>query len=224
VTWPTNPGDGATEAKIMLMIDESDSRTLKNIYEATDFSSPELIPWVRVGNLYLSITETGNLAWPPVIVHLYGKGHRNFRVFSGRHGTPSGGFALDSKIPQNVVDHSHFNQDKDVALYLRTGRREGLMKNPEIPSKNFASEPINITVENYGAGSRDELKEAAKTYLDKGDTVIFAWCFSITSMYLYNTDKNALQIASMQTNFNKAVKTVVKEKYEWSKRSVNQVY
>lgn len=203
---------------------EAKEHTLQEIYDSADFSSNNRIPWVRVGNLYLSVTETGNLSWPPVVTHLAPLGHVNFHVFSGRHGSPGGGFGLDSKVPQGVVDPKHFGQDKDVAHYLRTGEKRGYCKD-FWPDATLGERQVNLSVEDFGQGStRDKVKAAAKALLDKGDTVIFAWCFSIGAMHLYNTEKPDLERASYLTIFGKIVETVIKEKYDWVKRFINQRY
>ena len=209
----------------MNMVSETDKRKLLDIYNATDFSANDKIPWVRVGNLYMSLTETGNLSWPPVVLYLHGKGHRNFRILSGRHGSPGGGFGLDSQIGAKVVDPNHYKEDKNVATYLTTGRKEGLVKN-DWPSGNLVGKAATLTVEDFGSGSdRDQLKKAAKVYLDKGDTVIFAWCFSFLAMYLYNTEKAELEQKSAQAHLGKSVEQVVKEKYDdWVKRFINLAY
>jgi hypothetical protein len=210
----------------MIEEDSEDARThtLRDLHDGANQSNPALLPWIRVGNLYLSITETGNLSWPPVVAHLAGLGHVNFHVFSGRHGSPAGGFGLDSKVPQAVVDTTHLGQDKDVAHYMLTGEKRGYCKN-DWPDTHLRGRQVNLTVENFGEGStRDSVKAAAKKLLDKGDTVIFAWCYSIGAMYLYNVEKLELENTSYETLFRKTPAAVIKEKYDWVKRFINQRY
>ncbi|WP_291298022.1 hypothetical protein [Elioraea sp.] len=204
--------------------EEAKTQTLEYLEAHADKAHTAQLPWIRVGNLYLSVTETGNLSWPPIIGHLAPLGHVNFHVFSGRHGSQAGGFALDSKVPQTVIDVTHFGQDQDVAHYILTGEKRGMCKY-DWPNERLRDGHATLTVENFGEGStRDKVKAAAKKYLDKGDTVIFAWCYSIGAMHLYNPDKPALETASIKTLFGKTPETVIKEKYDWVKRFINQRY
>jgi len=205
------------------MINEDNQSTLLEIHDSTDYSDNNNVPWLRVGNLYLSFTTTGNLSWPPVLMHLHGKGHRIFRVFSGRHGSAGGGFGLDGTVSKGTTELSHFIEDKNTSLYLRTGRKEGLMKE-ENPGRNFIGKDITLTVEDFGTATRDKVKFAATAYLNRGETVIFAWCYSIASMYLYNAEKQDLETGSMQRIYSKTVEAVVRDKYRWVKRFINQAY
>ncbi len=52
---------------------------------------------------------------------------------------------MDGLISKKVADPAHFAEDKNVVQYLRTGTKEGLLKN-DAPAKNFAGQAINITV------------------------------------------------------------------------------
>ncbi|WP_144186286.1 hypothetical protein [Elioraea rosea] len=204
--------------------EEARTQTLRALHDSAEISQPETVPWIRVGNLYLSVTATGNLSWPPVVGHLEPLGHTTFHVFSGRHGSAAGGFGLDSKVPQGVIDATHFGQDQDVAHYMRTGEKRGYCRN-DWPNTRLHQQNTKLTIENFGEGStRDKVKAAAKAYLDKGDTVIFAWCYSIGAMHLYNTEKLELENTSYETLFRKTPATVIKEKYDWVKRFINQRY
>lgn len=173
--------------------------------------------WVQVGNLYLSLTMTGNNSWPPIVLKKFAEGHRNFRILSGRHGVQAGGFQLDKHIAKRDADPSHFTQDKDFANFLKTGETGG-RSDVEWPVSNLSGENVTITVEDFGKGSRDSLKSTAKAYLDRGDTVIFAWCFSVTAMYLYSPDGGKLEIANATTVSSKSIKSVVASKFDWVKR------
>ncbi len=81
-------------------------------------------PWVKIGELYVTTTMTGETTWRPLIKDiLYKQGQTRFTLFSGRHGdvpncidkvtratltTPE---LKDEKKWETFYDESHYLQD-----------------------------------------------------------------------------------------------------------------
>lgn len=120
-------------------------------------------PWVKIGNVYVSISVTGDNSWLPVARLLYDtEGKRKFTVFTGRHGDYLNPYREGEC---QVFDSTHFTQDKDrakeVAEYL-----------PE----------IKIKVLDTSGHPRDQskwLKDETLKELKAGSIVIYAWCYSL---------------------------------------------
>ncbi|MDC3953164.1 hypothetical protein [Polyangium jinanense] len=75
-------------------------------------------PWVKVGNLYMSVTQTSDSSWPTLVRHLQSQGQTKFTVFSGRHGTQAGQAVSESKgilSSKYVLDKAFYQNDVRAA-------------------------------------------------------------------------------------------------------------
>ncbi len=130
--------------------------------------SSEDCPWVKIGNLYVSVTITGESSWLPLISLLHEEGKRKFTVFSGRHGD----------IP-NIVDQSN---DKTILVF-----DEGHMDEDNAVKTNALKEFPDISIEIVDSGAQQIdhaawLAKETKTHLDADSVVIYAWCYSLFTM------------------------------------------
>jgi hypothetical protein len=124
-------------------------------------------PWVEIGNLYVSVTITGDTSWLPLISRLCTAGGRKkFIVFTGRHGgVPN---PVDRIGRSLVFDFEHFEQDEKI-------KSQALSK--------FSD--ISIELIDTGEHQLDQVKwlrdETAK-HIARGASVIYSWCYGIFTM------------------------------------------
>ena len=179
------------------------------IYAATDLGDPQNCPWIKVGNLYLSVTTTGNESWPSVIDYAQKMGANKFSILTGRHGDQFGQ-QVDLKSGEfspGVAEKNHFKED-------------------EIQAKKLADKGCDIEVIDVGNppyNSVSRLKQLAQSKLGER-SVIFAWCFSIYSMKEYpSTDPlmphQELPVMVLKSKMRHAwetsVSALVTEGFEW---------
>ena len=169
-------------------------------------------PWVKVGKLYLSVTQTGKTSWPTLVKHL---NHPDgYAVFSGRHGTQAGQ-AVDSITGQfnekYVLEKQFYLDDLKMA-------------------RTFGSK---VDVIDAGAlGTTERLKSATLGKISEGKVVIYAWCHSMFSMMDHNDDMyddvyNVKKRSGHFRNYvvesraivlgNRSVRALSTEWYSWSR-------
>ena len=127
------------------------------------------VPWVAQGDLYLSLFETGENSWKPIVTQLAnGKSKRLFTVMTGRHGSniqltkPDGQFT-------GVKDDEHRVQD--------------LRKKAEIMSSlPQGSDILILDVSDQDFNTQRRLRGEIRQHIQAGRVVILAWCFSIYAM------------------------------------------
>ena len=177
-----------------------------SICEGTDFSSELNCPWVQIGKLFVSVTTTGNKSWGPIVTAEYAKGARKFAVLSGRHGDQYGQVVdiVSGAFGEGVADQSHFTQD-----LAEVGGLNGRLQGIEINVVNAGVAPYNKVT---------ALRTLASSQLGSGQTVIFAWCFSIFSMLEHpeGVPDKALQ-SYMLKACNTTVAALVQENYAWAR-------
>ena len=83
------------------------------IYNANNYASERNCPWVQIGNLFVSLTFTGNKSWKPVVEHEHEMGYREFTILSGRHGDQYGQLVQFStgEFGPGVAEPTHYTQD-----------------------------------------------------------------------------------------------------------------
>jgi hypothetical protein len=128
-------------------------------------------PWVRIGNLYASVTFTGNESWMPLVKTLYGFGQKEFVIMTGRHGDQMG---------QQVDPHNKFEprNPKDEAINP-TGDEQSAK------SLRGALRDVQIEVMDVGNGGYDNvglLRAAIGKHLSQNKVVILSWCYSLYAM------------------------------------------
>ncbi|NOH78861.1 hypothetical protein F0231_03790 [Vibrio sp. RE86] len=196
------------------VVPRNDQRSPLKLMEDHILSSPDdpwtTCPWVKVGDLYLSVTQTGNSSWPTLVKHLNHGG--GYVVFSGRHGTQAGQ-AVDASTGQ-------FNQKyvMERQFYLDDVKA----------AKQFGSKVEVLDVANFN--TTEKLKTATIGKTGQGKVVIYAWCHSMFSMMDHNEDmygdtynvnkggtqRNFVVESRALTLVNQSVKTLSSEWYSWS--------
>jgi len=130
-------------------------------------------PWVQIGNLYVSITFTGNESWESIAADLYKKGQRKFAVLSGRHGDQMG----------QLVDSNHKFVPRGSSAADTAIDPAGDQKIADSLGRSLKD--IEIKVEDVGSGKHNTvgaLQSAIKVFLGEGRVVILAWCYSLYAM------------------------------------------
>jgi hypothetical protein len=168
-------------------------------------------PWVKLGNLYMSLTVTGDDSWKALIDKLYGEGIRNFIVFTGRHGQMSGTIVEDlvlKTLGHAVPDETHLIQDK-----AKKSRIEAeYAKNPR--------GAIHITLCNVGTTpdtTMTRTKQLAQQCLSAGESVvILAWCYSLLSFYTTTAQADKATRYSDIVCYNLPISDIVSSKLGWA--------
>ncbi|REL27688.1 hypothetical protein DXX93_14735 [Thalassotalea euphylliae] len=162
----------------------------------------EDVPWVKVGNLYMSICITGENSWVPLAKDL--SAGSKVVVFTGRHGEATGNPTnqFGRIVDKLVYDIEHLKQDRKIVDGLKSqGHNVELLDLYEANDKR----------------TTERLRELIRDKLDRGNVVILAWCFSLFAMDQFKSEiaktTTAQRIAN--TNFDKTVKSIVFDRYSW---------
>ncbi len=126
---------------------------------------PGPVPWVQHGNVFLSLFETGEDSWPPVVRQVAGGKASLFTILTGRHGsnmqlTTAGGQFTQVKDPDHLVQ----DQIKVAGLSRQLPDGSDLML-------------LDVTDEDFNTKRR--LRSIVRQLVDANRYVILAWCFSI---------------------------------------------
>jgi len=171
-----------------------------NAVEGTPrFRNPPDCPWVKVNNLYLSLTQTGRSSWPPLVKQLKPDG-RAVTVLSGRHGTQIGQ-AVNNRngvMHNNLFERALYTQDLE-----------------EKNSNGFNHvEVIDVGLEQYQ--TTKGLRTLATEKLTSGRTVIFAWCHSLYAMTEYDGDApQPVLLSHLDVSVNQSIASIVELGYKW---------
>lgn len=147
-------------------------------------------------------SSSADKSWGPIVTTEYAKGARNFAVLSGRHGDQYGQVVdvVSGAFGAEVRDQTHFTQDVAEVSGL-SGRLQGVQINV-----------VNVGVAPYNKVTA--LRTLAASQLDAGQTVIFAWCFSIFSVLEHPEGVPAKALQSyMLKACNTTVAALVTENY-----------
>ncbi|MEO7084478.1 MAG: hypothetical protein ABI442_01995 [Gemmatimonadaceae bacterium] len=175
-------------------------------------------PWVKIGNLYTTITTGNDAGWRLLIenhIQPNDKLPRAISVFTGRHGHPEGSIVQSDNQDlfwDGVPDANHYLQDilqKVVADGHFSGRAES--EKPEIKLWDVGT---------TAGANMTKTQQLATERLRKGEVVIFAWCWSFLSFYKV-TDKQSASLKKWDKDlaFNKPIKAIVDDKYGWTRVS-----
>jgi hypothetical protein len=170
-------------------------------------------PWVKIGNLYVSVSITGKESWSPLVDQLVHQGYTKFALFSGRHGDYFN-YVDSTGEMQNVFETDLFAQDNQKAA-------EAVAQFPSI--KEFKV----IDTGQQKTGQTGWLQRMTWCYL-RGEAgtggrgpraVIYAWCQGIYTMVEVPTSAQGPAAQSfgrlIQT---KSVSQLVKEYWSWVPR------
>lgn len=167
-------------------------------------------PWLKVGNLYLSVTYTGNESWRPLYKYLEKQGVTRFTIMGGRHGQHEG-----DEVGKVNGDDSLYRQDVEQAGTLLGIANKNIIKKNTIMLKNRNT---SVNVLNVGTAEycfKGALEKAALSGLKDGP-VIFAWCYSIYSQHFYQSALKKKEIVELaRANIKKSVKTIVQTTFAW---------
>lgn len=178
-------------------------------------------PWVKIGNLYTTVTTGNDAGWRLLIQnHLQPNDRvpRDISVFTGRHGHPEGSIVQETNQDlfwDGVPDANHYLQD-----ILQKVVAEGVFSaKPDKDKPRIKLWDVGTTA----GANMTKTQQLAAERLHKGEIVIFAWCWSFLSFYKV-TDKQAATIKKWDKDlaFNKSIKTIVEEKYGWTRISATK--
>jgi hypothetical protein len=169
-------------------------------------------PWIQIGNLYATVTDTGEGSWQWLVTLLQDKAPTPLvvNIFSGRHGNHEGTVIDD--IRRHTLhraytqDPAHIPQDKLSVAKMRS---------------ELARSRTTIKLWDVGCtpGSTvNKTKRLAWECLDNGETVIFAWCYSLLSFY-YADEKTVGTATYKIEHYNMPIKSIVGEKFAWAEVS-----
>lgn len=132
---------------------------------------PGPVPWVQVGNLFLSCFETGETSWQPIVEQLAKDKikRKRFTICTGRHGSYV--VKANSQTGQftGIKDNTHLIEDlKGVA---------GVRK--KVPG-SLDMMVIDVTGRDFNSIPR--LQSFLMQNISAGRTIILAWCYSIFAM------------------------------------------
>lgn len=131
-------------------------------------------PWVVLGDVYASVTFTGDGSWQEIVKDLHSKGQEGFTVLAGRHGDQLGQ-QVDLKTGKFKT-----RDPKDAAIDPADDQKIATALNG-----NKALKGINIKVIDAGGGNHDsveKVKREIKSQLDANRIVVLAWCYSLYAM------------------------------------------
>lgn len=204
----------AVTVKPLYLASECSSITPAQIDYCYGQGSVDWCPWVRIGNLYTTVTTGNDVGWRLLLRdHLQADPHspRDINVFTGRHGNPEGTLTADDHeiFSDRVADADHLLQDilqKSVA----DGHYRALA---------YSKKPrIKLWDVGTTAGSTmTKTQQLASECLRKNEVVIFAWCWSLLSFYK-TSEREAAGFSKWDQNqpYNKPIADIVKERYGWA--------
>ncbi|OAI14116.1 hypothetical protein A1507_15670 [Methylomonas koyamae] len=166
-------------------------------------------PWVQVGQLYLSVTITGENSWLPLVALLRSQGHKNFKVFSGRHGDIPN--IVDRKgMTLNVFAKEHIDEDNRV-------RAKAL--------KEFTDITVDIIDTQQSKTDQAKwLQEETQKHLKSNIPVIYAWCYSLFTMCEFSMPavgdslklyEKVEYVNAQNTELNKTIAELVLTYFPW---------
>ena len=159
-------------------------------------------PWVKVGNLYLSVTFTGDTSWKSIAEANAGK---RIIVLTGRHGEQAGA-AVDKDnviVKGRTYDKEHVGQDQDI-------KNKYFPDNGNIEIKDLWLYNTDHTVDN--------LRVIMRSHLEKGDVVVCAWCFSLFCLYSFDSASAPLKgqrhVELTVANNDLKVSSIIEDKFK----------
>lgn len=191
-------------------VGDANARLVKQRRLASDLGRPapqgqiqdNPVPWVKHGAIYLSLFETGENSWTPIVTQLANNdGKRLFTVLTGRHGSnihltkPDGQFT-------GVKDDEHRKQD--------------LRKKAElIPQLPLGSDILVLDVSDPDFNSERRLRTAIRQHVQAGRVVILAWCFSIYAFKGIRENYTSQELTNKHPNLvNLTVNQIIRS--DWS--------
>jgi len=171
------------------------------------------LPWVKAGNLYMTVTTGNDTGWRELVqMELMAEGRRNFSVFTGRHGVINGSLTQDGNsdlFSDKVPDPKHL--------------REDIIQKAVLDSQFYAlPRPQRPVVRLYDVGTTQgstmtRTQQLAMARMSMGDTVIFAWCWSLLSVY--KAPVTAAEARKKEYDpslaYNRPIRDILQDKYGW---------
>jgi hypothetical protein len=158
-----------------------------------------------MGNLYASITFTGDHSWGRVVQDLYIYGQRSFRVLSGRHGDQLGQQLIPGKnmfMPRTPNDTAANPEADRLAADQLTQQRRDL-------------DLLVIDVAEYNTVT--SLRRLIERYLNSSRVVILGWCYSFYAMEKgWSTITNlAVRTRWTRQNYHRSISSIA-EDWNWA--------
>ena len=172
-------------------------------------------PWVQSDMLYATVTTGNDTGWRDLIEKLLQQpnANRSFAVFTGRHGVYNGTLTRDQDselFSDKVADGNHL--------------REDILQKQGLESK-YAARQDKPRVRLFDVGTTQgttmtRTQQLAMARMNMGDTVIFAWCWSLLSFYKAPvTGGDARKkVYDQSLAYNKPVSEIIADKYGWTKK------
>jgi hypothetical protein len=192
--------------KIMILNAEQERMSAAEIWSALEGGTAgwsfDDCPWVKVGNLYMSVTFTGDTSWKAIAEANSGK---KIIVLTGRHGEQAGAAVGSDNIivKGRTYDKEHVAQDKEI-------KSKYFPDNGDIEIKDLWLYNSEHTVDN--------LQVVMLSHLQKGDVVVCAWCFSLFCLYSFSAEaapfQSAKHVELTVANNDKKVSDIITEKFK----------
>ncbi|SMR76930.1 hypothetical protein SAMN05518671_1973 [Stenotrophomonas lactitubi] len=197
------------------------SYTTAGIDQYTQIKGGDYCPWVRVGNLYVTVTTGNDQGWVDLIHSICAGGNTNadgnrkgVSVFTGRHGTTQGTIiqASDSGLfHDSLKDPRHVAED----IIKREHLRKELMPNKTGPK---------VTIWDVGTTAGTSMKRTKRLSMERmrcGDIVIWAWCWSLLSPYkaVHGSSDASYPVWEQGRPYNRPISEIVTESYGWALRT-----
>jgi hypothetical protein len=168
-------------------------------------------PWVKVGNLYMSVTFTGDESWTTIVKSMV-KTSTTVLILTGRHGEQAG-TAIEADTSQidgvRTFERAHYQEDKQRKV-------DFLKKNP---GGSVNIEVINLYRIDHTV---DKLKVTISAALKEGKVVILAWCYSLFCMRSFDTKASPTggkeHVALTVKGNDTPVKDVITSDFSWVPR------
>lgn len=156
--------------------------------------NPEDCPWVKLGQLYVSVTIIGDTSWLPLIALLReGKSPvSKFSVITGRHGDIPNRYGPDGTYV-DIMDSAHVEEDKKVK---------------EQALREFKGIEIDLVDAGQAVQNQTGWLRLTTKSLIAERTVIYGWCYGIFSMCIAST---SLSASDLQQRQNWAITTPINE-------------
>ncbi len=169
-------------------------------------------PWVKVGNLFATVTYSGNESWVPLVKYLREIGHDRFTIFGGRHGAPEGdGVAMTTgRIANDEVFVPEYHLENEMQA-KKLGKTSAF-------SHQDCFRLIDVSKPLYR--QIPYLRQMTLAELNEGRTVIYAWCFSLSGMMEYDDAiSRQAKVDHYRASIDKSIGTIVRETFSWIPRN-----
>ena len=165
--------------------------------------NPKEVPWVQFGNVFLSLFETGENSWPPIVKHLTSgqQAPKLFTILTGRHGSNMKSTTADGQFTQ-IKGPDHLTQDLQKVADLKK----------QLPN---GTDLMLLDVTDTDFNSMRRLRSIVRQLVQANRYAILAWCFSIYAFKTVPVDTEMDEIMKRHPNLvDKTIKQIIAE--DWT--------